>query len=104
MKPLAQSTDPEIHIHPHRQDRIRAELIVIVQIFIAHARSVVPLRHPLLGAVFDPSRISIILETSGEPFQDPRPFLPIQRLLGIVPHLTREREQFMAQARAATAS
>ena len=60
--------------HHHRQHRIRSELIVVVQIFIAQTQSVHPLRHQLFDPVFHKSRVPTIPETFGKLFQDPGPF------------------------------
>ena len=61
----------------HSQQRIVAQLLVIVQILLTQGQTIDALRHQLLHGVFDPVRIAIIGEAGGKLAQDPDALLDL---------------------------
>ena len=56
--------------HQHRQERIVAEGVVVVEVFVAQGQGEYPLGHQLGHGMFDPLRIAMVGETGGESPKD----------------------------------
>jgi hypothetical protein len=54
--------------HHRRQQRIRAQLLVIIQILVAQGQAIEPLAQQLLDRVLHLPRLASILEAPGKPF------------------------------------
>ena len=53
------------------QNMIRAQLIVIIGVFVAQGQTIDPLRHQFLHRVFDPLRIAAVAKAGCELAEDP---------------------------------
>jgi len=69
------------------KQRIRAQLLVIVQVFVAQCQAVNALRQHLLDPVFDPLRIPGVLKTGRQAAQQMDPAL----------HLTQQQRPSVAR-------